>query len=176
MAKKVIYRLYDFQPGTTISSTEVDNELNQLVTSVNELYDCGDYNNNLFYPLASRVVEYTWTPSDLKSFIEVAHNTDGTVKSDKVIDATLGNDVSTLLNTSHNSNGTVKAVAVTDPTWTVTDLQAFLDVAHYPDGKIKSDGISSAELYQHNHDPQAHPEVRDALKKESFFFAVALGG
>ncbi len=106
MAKKSIVRIHGFQAGTPIRSSEVNNELNQLVTSVNELYDCGEYENNLFYPLASRVIEPTWNPRDLKSFLEVAH---------------------------------------------------------YPDGRIKSDGIADAELYNHNHDPNAHPEVQTAL-------------
>ena len=172
MAKKQISRIYDFQPGTTIRSTEVDSELNQLVSSVNEIYDCGDYANGLFYPLASRVVEYTWTPSILKDFLDVAHNPNGTIKADKVIDSSLGQNISLLLNVSHNPDGTIKATSVVDPNWNVTDLKAFLDVAHYPDGKIKSDGISDPALYQHNHDPQAHPEIQGDI----FFFAIALGG
>ena len=163
MAKKQIARIYDFQPGATIRSTEVDDELNQLVASVNEIYDCGDYSGGLFYPLASRVVEWTWSPSDLKSFLEVAHNTNGTVKADQVIDATLGQSVSFLLNNSHNADGTVKATSVVDPDWALSDLKAFLAVAHYNDGTIKSDGISDPALYNHNHDPYSHREIREEL-------------
>jgi len=82
MGKKQITRLYDFQAGAVIKSSEVDAELNQLVSSVNEIYDAGDYQNGKYYVLASRVIEPSWTMQNLTDFLSVSHNPDGTIKSD----------------------------------------------------------------------------------------------
>lgn len=89
MAKKQISRLYDFQPNTTIKSQEVDDEFNQLVDSINEIYDAGDYRNGQYFVLASRIVEPTWIVQNLKNFLEVAHNPDGTIKSTGIGDPLL---------------------------------------------------------------------------------------
>lgn len=152
MAKKTISRLYDFQAGEVIRSTEVDNELNQLVEWLNKTMDPMDWDGVQFYVVPSRVKDPTWTTTVADVF-----NADGTVNTQKVYDPTLNNDVSTLLNASHNPDGTVKSSAITDPDWTPTNLKDFLSVAHHNDGTIKSTGINDPLIEAHNGDFQAHP-------------------
>lgn len=132
MAKKIISRLYDFQPGDTIRSAEVDNEFNQLVEWLNKTMDPLDWDGVMFWVPPSRVKEPSWSPSILKDFLEIAHN----------------------------PNGTIKATAVKDPNWTVTDLATFLSVAHHNDGMIKSSGIADPLMQAHNSDYAAHPYVK----------------
>ncbi|ADO44951.1 hypothetical protein Hydth_0551 [Hydrogenobacter thermophilus TK-6] len=101
-----IVRLYDFQPGTIIKSSEVDNELNQLISFLNRIWTNGSWDGVVWKLLAQYVSSDNWTVSDLRTFLAAAHN---------------------------------------------------------PDGTIKSDGISDALIYAHNHDSTAHPEVQSAL-------------
>lgn len=132
MASKKISRLTVYATGQTINTNEHNAEHQQYVDNFNELFKSFDYDGNYHYPLADKV-KFNFTSLKLENFASVAHNPDGTVKADKVL----------------------------EPSWTPSDVKSFLEVSHNPDGTIKSDGIDDPLIYAHNHDANAHPEAID---------------
>lgn len=82
MPKKQINRLYVYMPNTPIVASEHNEEHNLFVSSINDIYNQFEFLNNKLYFPASQVFFETYSSLNLDSFLQVAHNPNGTLKSD----------------------------------------------------------------------------------------------
>ncbi len=128
-----ISRRYIFMPATVISAYQHNAEHDLFVSAINDLYAKID-------PLdASKVSLSPFSHLSLSSFLPVAHNSDGTVKSEGVSLHPFSHlSLSSFLPVAHNSDGTVRGEKVALQPFSSYNLRAFLEKGHFPDGSPKA--------------------------------------
>jgi Pectate lyase superfamily protein len=124
-------RLYDFQPGTTISSSQIDNEFNNLVNAANNLEnDLGDITNLKTTKKNSAVEAINETYLKIKGFINIAEY--GAV-GDGVT-----SDQAAIMNAVTDAYNNGKALYWGKGTYVSTDnIPNFHNVKHFGDGVVK---------------------------------------